>query len=238
LRDELSPGSRAADGPRLTYRALASFHVPLAATSVLVLLIQPMVTSSLARLEQPTRSLAAWPVVFQIVLMARAAALALPEVVIARHHNAATFGPLRRFSLTLGAAVTVVMAIFVFTPAAGLYIFGVQDMTPAVGQMALSSLGLFLLLPGLTVLVSWLRGLLIQSRHTRYVNVGMVVNLGITAVVLLLGVASQWPGRPAAALAMNLALLSEVIYLAWRTRSTLPAGLPLFGPAPAQALHS
>ncbi len=229
LRRELGPDAPAAGGAALTYRGLTAFHVPLAATSLLVLLLQPMVTSSLARLERPTLSLAAWPIVFQIALMARAAAMALPEVVIARLEDTRTFAPLRRFSLALTVVVTAGMALFVFTPAARLYIFGAQDMTPEAGDLALSSLALFLLLPGLSVLVSWLRGLLIQGRHTRYVNVGMAINLSITGGVLVLGVMRRWPGLPTAALAMNLALLGEVLYLAWRTRSTLPVGLPLFG---------
>lgn len=229
LANELATGTPAADGAALTYRGLTAFHMPLAATSLLVLLLQPMVTSSLARLEQPTLSLAAWPVVFQVALMARAAALALPEAVIALHSGTPTFVPLRRFSLTLTAAVTAGMALFVLTPLARLYVFRVQDMTQEVGSLALASLPLFLPLPGLTVLVSWLRGLLIQSRHTRYVNVGMAVNLTITALVLVLGVTRRWPGLPTAALAMNLALAGEVLYLAWRTRTTLPASLPLFG---------
>lgn len=162
--------------------------------------------------------------------------MALPEVVIALHHDATTFAPLRRFSLLLTAALTTVMALFVFTPAGRLYIFGVQDLTDAVGELALASLPLFLLLPGLTTLVSWLRGLLIQSRHTRFVNIGMAVNLSLTAVVLIAGVVRRWPGLPTAALAMTLALLGEVLYLTWRTRATLPVELPLFGAPRAKQL--
>ena len=67
----------------LTYRDLFWFHLPLAGTSVLILFVQPVVAFSLARLARPTDSLAAWPVLFQITLLARAPALALPEAVIA-----------------------------------------------------------------------------------------------------------------------------------------------------------
>lgn len=244
LRAEVSDASPAADrqatgndGPPLTYRTLFWFHLPLAATSLLILLVQPLVTSSLARLEQPTLSLAAWPILFQILLMSRAAAFALPEVVIALHHDAGTFSPLRRFSLALAGLTTAAMALFVFTPLAHFYVFQVQDMTPQVGELALSSLSLFLLFPALTVLISWLRGLLIQGRHTRYVNVAMGINLALTAGTLAFGLAQRWPGLPTAALALNLAALGEVLYLAWRTRLTLPTELPLLGPAQARPLQ-
>ena len=229
LRSELADGGPVAAGPPLTYRALLSFHLPLAATSLLVLLMQPLVTSSLARLDRPTESLAAWPILFQILLMARAAALALPEVIIALHRDRGTFGPLRRFSFTLVGAVTAATAVFTLTPLAAFYVFRLQDMTPDVGELALSSLSLFLLFPALAVLTSWLRGLLIHGRHTRDVNLGMVINLAVTGATLLFGLRQTWPGLPTAALALNLASLAEVIYLTWRTRAALPADLPLFG---------
>ena len=229
LRGPLAPTAPAAEGKPLTYRYLFKFHMPLAATSLLVLLMQPMVTSSLARLDNPTQSLAAWPVLFQVLLMARAAALALPEVVIALHHGARTFNPIRRFTLLMTGIVTVAFVAFVMTPLAEWYVFQVQDMTPDVGPLALSSMILFLPFPALAVLTSWLRGLLIQSRHTRYVNLGMAINLTITGITLAIGVARQWPGLPTAALALNLSSLGEVLYLAWRTQQTLPRELTLFG---------
>ena len=238
LRGELAAGTPAAEGPPLTYRGLLSFHLPLAATSLLVLLMQPLVTSSLARLDQPTESLAAWPILFQILLMARAAALALPEVIIALHRDRGTFGPLRRFSFTLVGAVTAATAVFALTPLAGFYVFRVQDMTPDVGELALSSLSLFLLFPALAVLTSWLRGLLIHGRHTRDVNVGMAINLAVTGATLLFGLRQTWPGLPTAALALNLASLAEVVYLTLRTRAALPADLPLFGAPRPQPFRS
>jgi hypothetical protein len=234
LRAHFSPTGPAAEGTPLTYRALFWFHLPLAATSLLVLLVQPLVTSSLARLERPTESLAAWPVLFQILLVSRAAAFALPEVIIALHHDNRTFVPLRRFSLSLAAVVTLSMAVFTFSPLARWYVYQVQDMIAEVGELALSSLALFIFFPALAVLTSWLRGLLIQSRHTRYVNFAMAINLVITAAVLAWGVMRQWPGLPAAALALNLASLGEVLYLIQRTRQTLPVELSLFRSPEAQ----
>jgi hypothetical protein len=228
LRGELSAVAPTL-GPQLTYRYLFSFHLPLAATSLLILLMQPMVTSSLARLDRPTESLAAWPVLFQILLMSRAAALALPEVVIALHRDELTFGALRRFSTAVTVAVTFGIAIFAFSPLARWYLFEVQDMTAEVGAIVLANVGLFLLFPGFAAVTSWLRGVLIHGRHTRYVNMGMAYNLAITALVLLAGVLRQWPGLPTVAAALNLASLVEVIYLLWRTQQTLPVGITLFG---------
>lgn len=217
LQDQLSAEKAKSDEPEMTYRELFWFHIPLAGTSVLALLAQPLVTSSLARLSNPTISLAAWPVVFQVTLMARAAAFAWPEAVIALSKGRETFLPIRRFTFRMAIMITVLMALFVFTPLSASYIFIVQDMTTVVGELAQNSLAFFLLFPALAVFTSWLRGLLIKRRVTSQVNAGMAINLSVTAVILVIGIAYQLPGLPVAAVALNIASLCEVIYLAWRT---------------------
>jgi hypothetical protein len=228
LRNELGPDSEPADSTPLTYRELLIFHLPLAGTSVLVLLVQPMVTFSLARLDQPTQSLAAWPIVFQITLISRAAALALPEVVIALSEGEKTFRPIRRFTFTLTAIITILITIFILTPLAEVYLFNIQDMTRDVGELARSGLALFIPLPGLAVLISWLRGLLINQRKTKFVNVGMGLNVLATVIVLGSGMLLRWPGISTAALALSVASLVELIYLWWRIRNLLGFRFTLF----------
>ena len=222
LAKELGPTAAAAEGEPLTYSELFWFHLPLAGTSLLLLLVQPMVTFSLARLDSPTENLAAWPVVFQILLMARAAALALPEAVIALTKGPETFAPVRRFTINLALAITVLLGLFIITPASRFYIFTVQDMTNVVGGLAQSSLIFFLLFPALTTIASWLRGLLINHRATRDVNIGMGVNMVVTAVILAVGLLLTWPGLLTAAIAFNLALVFEIVFLAWRTEQQVP----------------
>lgn len=226
LQNELSANAPADDEAPLTYRDLFWFHLPLAGTALMVLLVQPMVTFSLSRLDRPTQTLAAWPVLFQIMLMARAAALAMPEAVIALTKGPDTYQPVRRFTRNLVLGLTAVLALFVFTPLSQLYLFGVQDMTADVGALAQNSLIYFLPLPALTVLAMWLRGLLINGRKTNDVNVAMGLNMMITAVILGIGLLNQLPGLPTAATALNLATLAEVLYLAWRTQRIAPLGLP------------
>ena len=229
LQNELSETSKSEETP-LTYRDLFWFHLPLAGTAVMVLLVQPLVTFSLARLDRPTQSLAAWPVVFQIMLMARAAALALPEAVIALTKGPDSYRPIRRFSLMLALLVAVGVALFTFSPLARLYLFGIQDMTAEVGTLAQNSLIYFLSFPALTVIGMWLRGVLINGRKTTAVNVAMVVNMTVTVIVLAIGLSGQWPGLPTAAVALTLAVLAEIIYLAWRAQRLVPLGIPGLAP--------
>ncbi|HUM68084.1 MAG TPA: hypothetical protein PLK31_04475, partial [Chloroflexota bacterium] len=202
--------------------------LPLAATSLMILMVQPLVTSSLAKLDNPVASLAAWPVLFQVLLMARAAAFALPEVVIALSNGPESFTMIRRFARNLALAVTLFMLLFIFTPLSTFYLFVVQDMTAQVGALAQYTLVFYLFFPGLTVVGMWLRGMLIHGRHTTDVNVAMAVNLVVTAVTLALGVRLRLPGLPSAAAALNLALVSEIFYLSWRAQRMIPMSLFAF----------
>lgn len=221
LRRELAPGSPLYDGQPLTYRKLFWFHLPLAATSLLALLVQPLVAFSLARSSNPTLSLAAWPVVFQFTLVARSAAFALPEVIIALFIGQDTFRPLRRFSTTLVIASTFFMVSIILTPLSSLYLLGIQDLTQPVAYIARVGLTYFIPYPALATLISWIRGLLINRGATRPVNGGMAINLFVTAIVLYIGLLYNWPGINAAAIALCLAAAAEFVFLWWRVEGVL-----------------
>ena len=105
-----------ADGDPLTYMELLKFHTPLAGTAILVLLMQPMVTFTISRLDEPTLNLAAWPVIFQIILLVRAGALAYPEAVIALSQKENSQKPLRLFAFNMAIMLTGLTILFTFTP--------------------------------------------------------------------------------------------------------------------------
>lgn len=236
LQNQLGPDSPPSESTALSYRTLFWFHLPLAATSLLTLLVQPLVAFSLARSPNPTLSLAAWPVVFQVMLISRAAAFALPEVIIALSDGEPTFKPLRRFSLTLTGAVSVLMILFLTTPLVSFYLLVVQDLTPAVATISKEGLLVFLTLPAFTTLIAWIRGLLIESRATGIVNGGMAINLVATILVLFLGINLEWPGINSAALALSAAAAAEFIFLWWRVGGVLHFPFSIFelrkSPAP------
>lgn len=216
LKDHLGPDQPVQVVGALTYKELFWFHLPLAATSFLVLLVQPMVSISLSRSPTPTLALAAWSLVFQIMLVMRAPALSLPEVVIALTDGKRTFAPLRRFTLSLTGVTSIVMVLLALTPLLSFYLFIVQDTTEAVAAMAKLGVILFIPLPALAIMISWIRGLLIDARTTRIVNAGMAINLTVSAIILILGAQLQWPGISSAALALTIAAAVELAFLWWR----------------------
>ncbi|MEM7346898.1 MAG: hypothetical protein AAF485_21880, partial [Chloroflexota bacterium] len=152
FREELTP-ENVSDGPPLTYQDLFFFHLPLAGTAMLALLVQPLAVFSLARLPNATLSLAAWPILFQLLFIYRAPAMATPEVIIALNKNDETKQALLRFVGLLSVATLLATILFVFTPLQSLYLNVLQDLPQPVSRLVLVGLWSILLFPILNVIV-------------------------------------------------------------------------------------
>lgn len=207
----------------LTMRRVIGFHTPLAATSLLTLFSQPLISAGLARMAFPEQSLAAWPVANSVVLFTRSFGLATQEVVIALTAGPATLGPVRRFSLNVSLGAVLVLALIAFTPLADLYLTHVTSVTSELAGFVVPGLKLALLIPGLTALQSWLRALLMKGEATASIYQAMGLNLAITAVMVALGVALELPGIQMAAVALTVAMLVELAFLGGRTSRVLVA---------------
>lgn len=213
-------------GEALTYRALLSFHLPLASTSMLTLIVQPLVIVALTRLDRASVSLAAWALVFQLTLLVRSAGFALPEMVIALERDATTGRALRRFSMILAAGTLAIMLILAARPVAGFYLQTLQSATDEVAALAYTGVLLLIPLPPAVVLICWLRGRLMQRRQTRRVNGAILWRIGVFAPVLGGGLLWGWPGLVTAAWALDLSVLAELGYLLVVARSCAPAVVP------------
>ncbi|MEM1179562.1 MAG: hypothetical protein AAGM22_14535 [Acidobacteriota bacterium] len=200
----------------LSYRRLWDFHLPLAMTAALTLASQPLVTFTLARLSEPTLTLAAWPLVFQALLFLRAAALALPEMVIALAERPGALPLLRAFSRRLTVGVSLFTVLLVATPLLQLYLFGLQDADPLVGDRAWWGLALAAPLPALAVVVAWFQGLLIAREKTQAVNHATALKLAVLAGVLAAGLWFDAPGLPTAVIAMQISTVAQGIFMASR----------------------
>jgi hypothetical protein len=207
----------------LTMWDILRYHSPLAATSLLSLLAQPLIGAGLARMPHPEENLAAWPVVWGILFMFRSPAFALPETVIAligeRHLKRAV----RTFSLRIGVACSAAMVLVVSTPLLELYISHVAGLPANLSRYVFPAILLGLALPFINSIHSWLRGLLLAARSTNTIYWGMGLNLAVTAAMVAGGVLLYAPGAETAVIALTTAFIVEVLYLRKAGRHALPA---------------
>lgn len=202
----------------LSQRAIWQFHAPLAATTLLTLLAQPLTAAALARLPAPVATLAVWPVVSIVLLVMRGWGLALQEITVSQAKNPDARPALARFALLVGIITSLVTVVLAFSPLLDLYLGRVLHLPADLWGYAHVGVGVGVFLPLITALGSHTGGLLVAGGQTQYRYRGMAINLATHVGLLVVGVILRWPGMPLAASAFTCAACAEYIYLAYHAR--------------------
>lgn len=174
--------------PDMTYGGMWRFYLPLAATDVMRVISRPLVVAGIARSAMPAASLAAFPVAFGLGMFFSSPMRASHEVVIALLKDERTYEALRRFVTVSGALLSLAMAALVFTPLDHYY-FTVLLGVPAEIR-PLAAVGAQFMVP-ITFLMAWqnlYRGRLMKRHSTRFIQLGMAVNLVSMLLALTIGV--------------------------------------------------
>jgi hypothetical protein len=185
LRDELR---QALPVPLLTWRGFFNFYIPLALTSLLLLIWQPIGSAALSRMPQALPSLAAWPVVSGLIFMLRSPGTAYNEVVVALMDEERSYPALRRFAISLTTAVTLLHAVLALTPLSMIWFAQISALRLELAEMARFAFLLALPLPALQVLQSWFQGAIMHGRQTRGIPESVVVFLVAVGVIFGIGI--------------------------------------------------
>ncbi len=181
--------------PRLTYKGFFTFYIPLALTSLLTLVIQPIGSGAISRMPQAIDSLAVWPVVTGIVFLMRGMGIAFNEVVVALLDNPGSYHKLRKFALLLAVGTSAIILVMNITPLASTWFLRVSALSQPLGELARNGLWIAVLLPGLSALQSWYQGAILNHGNTRYITEAVVIFIVTISIVLGIGVfLNQIPG--------------------------------------------
>ena len=203
-----------ASGP-LDYRTIIHFYYPLALTSTIGLAVHPMVTFFMGHARFPLESLAVLPVVNSLVFIFRSLGLSYQEAVIAlegtRQQNR---NALIRFGVGLSLVTSALLGVVAFTPLADLWFRVVSGLTAELSAFALLPTRILVLIPGLAVLLSLQRGLLVNARKTGAITWATIVEVGGIATVLLVATGPlQIVGATAAAISFVLGRIGGNLFL-------------------------
>jgi hypothetical protein len=222
LRDQLKPATPT-EQP-LTFHTFLDFYTPLAMTSLLNLLVQPMGSAALSRMPDALESLAVWPVVSGLIFMLQSLGYAYNEVAVAMLDEPQAVHNLHRFAALLAVLTTVLLLIIAATPLAGLWFGRVSALTPPLATLAHWGLWIALPMPGLTVLQNWYQGALVHSRRTRDIAEAMATFLFTNSAIFWAGVAwGQVPGLYIGLVALGTSILTQTAWLWQRSRPIVRA---------------
>jgi hypothetical protein len=170
-------------GEQLSYLSIAHFYYPLALTSIIGLALQPMVTFFMGRAPSPLESLAVFPVVGAVSFVFRSMGLSYQEVAIAllgdRYQHLPELG---RFAWVLGLASSAGLAMVALTPATDFWFITVSGLAPDLARFAIIPMIILIPMPGLTVLLSLERAILVNSKRTGPITWATVAEVGLVLV--------------------------------------------------------
>ena len=164
-----------------TMGQLLALWVPLAASTVMMVLEPSTINIGLGRSGNPELALAAYGVAFSLALVVEAPILMLLDASVARADNLESFVLLRRFTLVLGLLVTAVGLIFSLTPLYDLAVVDLMNIPLDVAERARPTLQILSFWP---LPIAWRRthqGVLIRKGHTRVITVATGVRLAVLA---------------------------------------------------------
>ncbi len=220
----------------LSLRDVARTWAPLAASWLLMGLELPAVSAFMARLPQPTVSLAAYGgVVFPIAMFFESPIIMLlaASTAVVRDRNSERL--VTHFMFVVAGTLVGLHALVAFTPLYDVLVGRVLAVPPEVRGPA--RVGLRIMLPWV-ISIAYRRtqqGLLIRTGRPRAVTIGTMVRLGVGVLVLGAGLAwRRQPGIVVGTAAVACAVLAEAAYagIAARParrelRAAPPEALPL-----------
>ncbi len=208
--------------PVLTLRSFLDFYIPLAMTSLLFLLAQPIGSAAISRLPLALSSLAVLPVVNGLVFMFRSLGVAYNEVVVALLDEPHSYANLRRFTTRLSVFSTLALLIMAITPLSSLWFGWISGLRAELVEMARLALYIALPLPALAVLQSWYQGAILHGRVTRGITEAVVIYLATSGVLYLIAVIwAPLAGLYVALIVMGISMGTQTAWLWLRSRSVM-----------------
>lgn len=208
-------GSDDPENKNLNLRAISRFYAPLAMTSVLSMGVHPFVTFFLSKSYLAIESLAVLPVVVSLVFIFRSVGLSYQEVNIALlgrdKHN---LDILRKYAVSLGIAVTLLVSVVAFSPLADLWFINVSGLSKELADLSYLPLQIMILLPAFTLIMSFQRSTLVLGGKTGPISVSTAIELVVIVLVLFICISIfNFTGVVAAAISFGAGRIISTIYL-------------------------
>ncbi|MGE5340555.1 MAG: hypothetical protein ACM3SY_03650 [Candidatus Omnitrophota bacterium] len=175
--------------PPLTYTYITKFYYPLALMSIIYLGIQPMMTFFVGKSRMALESLAVIPVVNGLVFVFRSLGMSYMEAVVALLGiNNREYRVLRNFAFMLFTVLVGGLCVIAFTPAAFVWFHHISGLSLELSAFAYLPTQIMTLMPGLIVLLSLQRGVMVNSRYTSPITWSTLIEVGFMIGVLIVTV--------------------------------------------------
>jgi len=220
IKDQLIP--LAEIKPELSKKAFLQYYIPLALTSLITLLSQPLVSSALSRMPRALDSLAIWPVLSGLLFIFRSFGIAYNEVVVILIEKSNSYSSLKKYALILVSLPTGLLLLFTATPLATIWFQHITALPSSLLPLATTALWFSLLIPGANAFQSWYQGIILFSGKTRGIPEAVTLFLAVTIITYLIGIyLINLPGLYIGVIGFSLGMVSQAAWLKFRSREAL-----------------
>lgn len=189
---------------------LLRFHLPLTVTTMVMLLLAPIVSAALARGSEPVLQLAGWQVAFALIFLLRTITFALPEPVISLYRDRASAETLRSFCLRVGigaSALLFLLAVSGLDRVLFVHLLGASEATAQVAHLACLASAAS---PLLNALQSYARGILTAEHRNQVRLAAAALGTFVLVALLELFVAAEMSSTLTAGLALTVSMAAEL----------------------------
>lgn len=204
---------------KLTLKRFFKFYMPLALTSSLWLLWQPLVSGSVSRMPDPIPSLAIWSVITGLLFMVRSPGVAYNEAVVALLEKSKSFQVLRKFTWIASLVTMGLAGLFVLTPISSLWFTSGANLNPINIPAARLAMVLGIPMAFFTFFISFYQGIIVNNGKTGPVPEAVIIFLITLSLMLIIGVLAEFTkGVYVAAVAYSAAHVTQAFWLMIRSR--------------------
>jgi hypothetical protein len=220
IRNQLIP--LAEIKPELSRKAFLQYYIPLALTSLITLLSQPLISSALSRMPRALDSLAIWPVLSGLLFIFRSVGIAYNEVVVILIDKPNSYSSLRKYALILVSLTTGLLFLITATPLSTIWFKHITALPSSLIPLANTALWFSLFIPGANAFQSWYQGLILHSGKTRGIPEAVAIFLAITIITYIFGIfLIDLPGLYIGVLGFSLGMVGQAAWLKFRSRRAL-----------------
>ena len=208
--------------PELSKNVFLKYYIPLALTSLITLMSQPIISSVLSRMPRALDSLAIWPVLSGLLFMLRSPGVAFNEVVVTLLDKSGYYSKLKSFAILLSWVTSGLLILVIATPLSNIWFDDISALPPTLITLAQGALWFSLLIPGANALQSWYQGLLLNSGKTGGIPEAVGIFLLITVSIYLIGMNQETiPGIYYGIAGFSLGMAGQALWLKFRSRKAV-----------------
>lgn len=208
-----------AANPILTKASFLRYYIPLALTSLITLISQPLISMALSRMPRALDSLAIWPILSGLLFIFRAPGIAYNEVVVTMLHDKSSYRMLKKFAVIITLVTSFLLFIITITPLSTFWYLKISALPDSLINLGNIALWFSLLIPGANTLQSWYQGILLQSGNTKGIPEAVGIFLLVTIVTYIAGIIQgKYPGIYVGALGFSLGMACQAAWLRYKIK--------------------